>query len=263
MTQGVLRRIGVRRRLRRVRVQPGERRMTVIEHLGDLRRTLIISLAAWLVATLACAVFTQKIIAFLIGPLKTVLAGHHSVVKGPIIYSPTELFTIPFKVAMLGGLLLSLPIVLWQVWRFAAPGLRPVERRFAGPFVASALILFASGACLAYLLMPVWLNLLIAFIGGNATYFPDLNQYLSFLTTVMLAFGVTFELPVVIVLLGMLGIVNSRWLRRRRKLVWVVIIIAANVVTPGADPFTPLLLAVPLIALFELSILVLSKPLRR
>lgn len=263
MAQGVLGRLRIRRRLQPAPVEPDERRMTVVEHLSDLRRVLIVSLIAWLVATVGCAVFTQKIIAILIIPLKSVLAGHHSVVKGPIIYSPTEFFTIPFKVAMLGGLIVALPIILWQLWTFVSPGLRAVERRFAAPFIASALLLFAGGACLAYFLMPVWLNLLIAFIGGNATYFPDLNQYLSFLTTVMLAFGITFELPIAIVLLGLLGIVNSRWLRRRRKVVWVVVIIAAYVVTPGADPFTPLLLAVPLLALFELSVLLLAKPLHR
>ncbi len=263
MAQGVLGRLRIRRHLQPARPEPDERRMTVVEHLQDLRRVLIVSLIAWLVATVGCAIFTQKLIAFLIIPLKSVLAGHHSVVKGPIIYSPTEFFTIPFKVAMLGGLIVSLPIVLWQLWTFVSPGLRAVERRFAAPFIVSALLLFAGGACLAYFLMPVWLNLLIAFIGGNATYFPDLNQYLSFLTTVMLAFGITFELPVAIVLLGLLGIVNSRWLRRRRKFVWVVVIIAAYVVTPGADPFTPLLLAIPLLALFELSVFVLAKPLHR
>jgi sec-independent protein translocase protein TatC len=237
--------------------------MPLAGHLLDLRRVLIISLAAWFAATVVCAIFTQKIIAILIAPLKEVLAGHHSLVKGPIIYSPTDFFTIPFKVAMLGGFVLSLPIILWQVWTFVSPGLRRVERRFAGPFIVSALVLFAAGACLVYFLMPVWLNLLMAFIGSNATYFPDLNDYLSFLTTLMLAFGVTFELPVVLVILGLLRIVSSGWLRRRRKFVWIVIIIIANLVTPGVDPFTPMLLATPLIALFELSILVLAKVFHR
>jgi sec-independent protein translocase protein TatC len=263
MALGVLGHLRERRSPRPLTPAPDERRMTVAEHLQDLRRVLIVSLIAWGVATGVSAVFTQRVIAFLEVPLRSVLPQHNHVLTGPIVTGPTELFTIPLKVAMIGGLLLSLPIILWQVWTFVAPGLRPAERRFAGPLIVSALLLFAGGACLAYFLMPIWLNILIGFIGGNATYFPDLNQYLSFLTTIVFAFGVTFELPVVIVLLGLLGLVSSGWLRRRRKLVWVVIIIGANVVTPGADPFTPLLLAIPLIALFELSILVLAKPLHR
>jgi sec-independent protein translocase protein TatC len=103
----------------------------------------------------------------------------------------------------------------------------------------------------------------MAFIGSNATYFPDLNDYLSFLLTGMLAFGVTFELPIVVVLLGLVGIVSSGWLRRRRKMVWVIIIIVANLATPGVDPFTPMLLATPLIALYELSTFVLAKVFHR
>jgi sec-independent protein translocase protein TatC len=111
--------------------------------------------------------------------------------------------------------------------------------------------------------MPLWLNLLTTIVGNNAIFFPDLNQYLSFLTLLIVAFGVTFELPVVIILLGLLGIVSSGWLRRHRKAIWIVILIAANLVTPGADPFTPMMLAIPLIGLFELSVVILAKPLRR
>ena len=125
------------------------------------------------------------------------------------------------------------------------------------------LLLFAAGACLAYFLMPLWLNLLTAIVGNNAVFFPDLDQYLSFLTLLIVAFGVTFELPVVIVLLGLLGVVSSAWLRRRRRMVWLVVVIGAELVTPGVDPVTPLFLALPLIGLFELSVLILAKPLRR
>jgi sec-independent protein translocase protein TatC len=111
--------------------------------------------------------------------------------------------------------------------------------------------------------MPFWLNLLTSIVGNNAIFFPDLNQYLSFLSLLIVAFGVTFELPVVLVLLGLLGVISSAWLRRRRKVAWAVIVLSAELVTPGVDPFTPLLLAIPLVGLYELSILVLAKPLRR
>jgi sec-independent protein translocase protein TatC len=111
--------------------------------------------------------------------------------------------------------------------------------------------------------MPLWLNLLTSIVGSNAIFFPDLNQYLSFLTLLIVAFGVTFELPVVVVLLGLLGVISAGWLRRRRKLAWGGLVLGAELVTPGVDPFTPLFLAIPLVGLFELSILVLAKPLRR
>ncbi len=242
---------------------PDERRMTVVEHLQELRRVLIVSLIAWALGTAVASVFNHALVSILEYPLVGVLHKQNHLISKPIITSPTELVTIPVKVAVVGGLILALPVVLWQLWTFVSPGLRPVERRFALPFILSALILFAAGSCLAYFLMPLWLNLLTSIVGNNAIFFPDLNQYLSFLVLVIVAFGVTFELPIVIVLLGLLGIVNSSWLRRRRKLVWVVLIIGAELVTPGVDPVTPLFLAIPLVGLFELSILVLAKPLHR
>ncbi len=240
-----------------------ERRMTTVEHLEVLRRVLIVCLISWAAATTVAAVFNHLLLSVLEYPLTRLLAQHNHLLPKPIITSPTELVTIPIEVAMVGGLVLALPVILWQLWTFVAPGLRPAERRFALPFILSALILFAGGGCIAYFLMPLWLNLLTSIVGNNAVFFPDLGQYLSFLALVIVAFGVTFELPVVIVLLGLLGLVSSASLRRRRKIAWLVIVVAAELVTPGVDPFTPLFLAIPLLGLFELSLLILAKPLHR
>ena len=241
-----------------------DRRMTIVEHLEELRRVLIIAGGAWLVCTVVAFVFNGFLIGILLRPLKQVLASNDHLLGGEAIFtSPTEGLTVPIKVAAIAGFILALPVILWQVWVFVSPGLRPVERRFAGPFLASALVLFAAGACFAYFVMPVGLNFLATFLNGNAVYFPDINEYLSFLVLLIVVFGVTFELPVVIVLLGLLGIVSSRTLRRRRKAAWILILIAANLVTPGADPFTPMFLAIPLVVLFEASVLVLDKALKR
>jgi sec-independent protein translocase protein TatC len=196
-------------------------------------------------------------------PLFDVLGKGNHLSHVPIVTSPTEPLTIPLKVSAAVGLVGALPIVVWQLWTFVSPGLRPAERRFAGPFIASTLVLFLMGAAFAYFVMPIGLNFLAGFLGGNATFLPDLNAYLSFFTLLIVIFGVTFELPVAIVLLGVLGIVSSRRLRKWRKGIWVGIIFAAFVVTPGADPFTPTALLIPLIALFEASILVLDRVLKR
>ena len=111
--------------------------------------------------------------------------------------------------------------------------------------------------------MPIGLGFLAGFLGNNAIYFPDIDQYLSFFLLLVVIFGVTFEMPVVLVLLGVLRIISSRWLRERRKVAIVLIIAASAIVTPGADPFTPTALAIPLMLLYEASILVLSKVFRR
>jgi sec-independent protein translocase protein TatC len=234
-----------------------ERRMTIVEHLEELRRVLIICSIAWVVTTVVAFVFHGAIIEFLLHPLTTVLSKTNNHITS------TAVFTIPIKISAIVGLVGALPIVLWQVWGFVSPGLRPVEKRFVGPFMASALLLFAAGTAFAYFVMPIGLNFLATFLGSSAVYLPDINSYLSFLLLLIVAFGVTFELPVVIILLGLLGIVSSRLLRRKRKGIWVGIIIGALVVTPGADPYTPTALFVPLIVFFEVSILILAKVFKR
>jgi sec-independent protein translocase protein TatC len=241
-----------------------ERRMTIVEHLEELRRVLIISSIAWLVTTTAAFIFHGAIFDFLLHPLTSVLIKTNNHITSTAVFgSPTEGLTIPIKISAIVGVIGALPIVLWQVWTFVSPGLRPVERKFVGPFIASALLLFAAGAAFAYFVMPIGLNFLATFLGSSAVYLPDINSYLSFLLLLIIAFGVTFELPVVVIMLGLLGIVSSRLLRRKRKGIWVGIIIGALIVTPGADPYTPTALFVPLIIFFEASILILDKVFRR
>ncbi|MEO8899708.1 MAG: twin-arginine translocase subunit TatC [Candidatus Dormibacter sp.] len=238
--------------------------MTIVEHLEELRRVLIISAIAWLVATVAAFVFHGAIFEFLLHPLSTVLSKTNNHLTSTAIFtSPTEGLTIPIKISAIVGIIGALPVILWQLWGFVSPGLRPVERKFVGPFIASAFLLFAAGAAFAYFVMPIGLNFLATFLGSSAVYLPDINSYLSFLILLIVAFGVTFELPVVIILLGLLGITSSRKLRSQRKVIWVGIIIAALIVTPGADPYTPTALFIPLIIFFEASILILDKALKR
>jgi sec-independent protein translocase protein TatC len=240
-----------------------EKRMTIVEHLEELRRVLIVSLLAWTATTILAFVFHDQVLRLLEHPLFDVLGKGNHLSRVPIVTSPTEPLTIPLKVSAAVGFIGALPIVVWQLWTFVSPGLRPVERRFAGPFIASTLLLFLFGAAFAYFVMPIGLNFLAGFLGGNATFLPDLNAYLSFFTLLIVIFGVTFELPVAIVLLGVLGIVSSRRLRKWRKGIWVGIIFAAFIVTPGADPFTPTALLIPLIIPFEASVLVLDKVFKR
>jgi sec-independent protein translocase protein TatC len=241
-----------------------DRRMTIIEHLEELRRVLMISAGAWVVATTGCFFFRNWLFDFLERPIKTVLRNQHQhLTPTPIITQVTEPLTIPLKVSAIAGFAVALPIILWQVWTFVSPGLKPAERKFAWPFIVSAVILFAAGGAFAYFVMPIGLNFLAGFLGSNATFLPDLNSYLTFFTILIVIFGATFELPIAILLLGMLGIVSSRMLRSRRKGIWVGIVFVALVVTPGADPFTPTALFIPLIVLFEASILILDKVMKR
>ncbi|MGA8667775.1 MAG: twin-arginine translocase subunit TatC [Candidatus Dormiibacterota bacterium] len=242
-----------------------ERRMTIVQHLEELRRVLIWVMAAWIVGTAVAFIFNGFFLSLLLQPLRTVLHNSHSIIPGDraIILNPTEGITIPLKISAVVGVILALPIILWQTWNFVSPGLRPKERKFVGPFIASALLLFAGGAVFAYFVMPLGLNFLANFLSGNAVYFPDLNNYIGFFLIIIFIFGITFEIPVVLILLGLLGFVSSKKLKSWRKVAYVVIIIAALVITPGADPFTPTLLTIPLLLLYEASIIVLQRIFRR
>ena len=236
--------------------------LPLIRHLTDLRRVLLVSGGAWIAGTVAAFFVNGLLLSVLLRPLHTVLA-RGSPISTAIITSPTEGLAVPMKVAAIAGLVIALPVVLWQVWTFIAPGLTRRERRVAAPLVASSLLLFGAGATFAYFVMPVGLRFLVTFLGSNATYFPDINAYLSFFALLIVAFGVTFELPIVVLLLGIARITSSQALRRRRRAIWIGIVAAALVVTPGADPFTPTALFVPLIALFEASVLILARVLHR
>jgi sec-independent protein translocase protein TatC len=221
-----------------------ERRMTIVQHLEELRKVLIWVMGAWIIGTAIAFVFNGFFLGILLHPLHTVLANSHSIIPNDeaIITSPTEGLTVPLKISAVVGIVISLPITLWQIWNFVSPGLRPKERKFV---------------------MPLGLNFLTNFLNGHAVYFPDINSYISFFLIVCFVFGITFEMPVVIVLLGLLGFVSSKKLKSWRKVSYVGIIAVALVITPGADPFTPTALAIPLLLLYEASIIVLQRIFRR
>ncbi|MHB8330115.1 MAG: twin-arginine translocase subunit TatC, partial [Acidimicrobiales bacterium] len=158
------------------------------------------------------------------------------------------------KIAAYGGLFLALPVILWELWRFVTPGLHAREKRYVVPFVAASLTLFSSGAALAYLTFPHALRFLEN-VGGPSLgrlYGPD--QYLGLMMALIAVFGLTFEFPVVLVALELVGVLEPSTLASHRRWALVLIVVAAAVITPSGDPFSMLALAVPLYALYELSI---------
>jgi sec-independent protein translocase protein TatC len=235
-----------------------ERRMTVIEHLEELRRVLIISLIAWALATIIGFIISGFVLQIVLGPVKHVLG------PGKPLYftAPIDKFFLYFKIGIFAGFILASPIILWQVWTFIAPGLHRNERRFALGFVGSAVLLFALGIGFAFFAMPIALRFLIGFGTSDVVYLPIASSYINFVLILIAIFGVTFELPLAMTMLGLAGIVSARFLSRNRFKFWLGIFTGANIVTPGVDPFTPTLLTLPLIILFEASVLVI-RALRR
>jgi sec-independent protein translocase protein TatC len=239
--------------------------MTLVEHLEDLRRVILICLVAWVGATTVAFIFNHELIYLLERPLELALShrtyspfGDHLIVTSPI-----EGLTIPFNVAAAAGIVASFPVIAWQLWTFVAPGLQRRERHLIGPFIAASLVCFGLGAAFAYLIMPIGLAFLSTFLGSDAVYLPDLGAYLTFFGLVIVIFGVTFEMPVVLCLLGAFGIISSKKLSHWRLKAYFIIVAVSLIITPGADPFTPTFLSVALILLYELSVLIIRHALRR
>jgi sec-independent protein translocase protein TatC len=223
--------------------------MSVIEHLEALRRALIISLIAWAIATVLAFFVSSRVITFLI-----TRAGLHNA----IYLQPAGGILNELKVAMYIGVILAGPVVIQQVWWFVSPGLHPRERRFVLPLVSATIVFFLMGVGVAVFALPLYLNVLNRFAPPDVTYLPDLSQFLSFVLLMVIGFGIVFELPVVLFVLGMLRIVNTRWLYKRRAYFFLGLGLIANFLTPGADPFTPLIMFVPLYLFFEGTALLLK-----
>jgi sec-independent protein translocase protein TatC len=225
--------------------------MTLIEHLEELRRVLIVSLICWVVGSVVGIAASGFVIDLLVRPLGYLHQPLH-------YFSPMGYFTIHLKVGLFVGLVLALPAVLHQIWTFVAPGLKPGERRFAAPLLVSSIALFAMGGALAYFFLYIAVRIIGAVSHDSSlVFFPEAGAYIGFVVILMLAFGLTFEFPVALVLGALIGLVKSTWLRAHRPHAIFAICAVGYLVTPGVDPITPLALIIPLLLLFEVSILVI------
>jgi sec-independent protein translocase protein TatC len=254
--------------LRRRRRDPTST-MTVVEHLDELRRRLIISVAAVAVASVAGWFLYTPVFNLLSDPFCDFIREVPQLAQNPrdpcrLVYlSVTEPFTMKIKLVMFIGFALALPVVLYQLWRFVTPGLTSRERRFAIPFVLASVALFALGAWLAVLTLPKALSFLLGFAGTERlTAVVSIARYISFLIFLILAFGVAFELPVLLMSLTVVGVLSSAKLREWRRYSYLLIAVASAVITPSQDWFTMTAIMVPLILFYELSIL-LSRVLKR
>ena len=234
---------------------PVEDRMTVMEHLVELRSRLIKSAMAIAVGAIACWFLYDWLFDILIGPYCDVLEQEQDQEECLLIQTnPLGGLSVRFTLAGYGGLALAMPVVLWQVWRFIAPGLHQHEKRYAIPFVAFGALLFALGVALAYWSLPRALEFLIDIGGPNLTAFFEPEQYLSFVVKMMIAFGIGFQFPIVLIFLQLAGILHNKTLRKGRRFAIVGIVILVAVVTPSGDPITLLALSIPMYLFYEISI---------
>lgn len=229
--------------------------MTLIEHLEELRSRLFKVTLAFGVGCIVAWFVYDPLLAALTEPLKDLPAAGEFTSGKLITMAPTEAFFVRLKITAFSAFFLALPVILWQLWRFVTPGLHSHEKRYVIPFVLVSMALFASGIWLAFVTLPQALSVLSGFAGEELVLVPRASDYLSFLMVLMMAFGFSFEFPVVLLGLVMAGVLSSDSLRKARQTAWVIIVIASAVITPTTDPITMLLLAVPMALLYEGTIL--------
>jgi sec-independent protein translocase protein TatC len=233
-----------------------EKKLPLTAHLQELRKRLILSFIAIGIGFFVCYALKEYLFNILSSPLinpKVMPSG------GSLIFtSVSEAFFTYMKVAFIAGLMLTSPFILYQIWAFVAPGLYQKEKRYVVPFVLGGSLFFIMGILFGYFIaMPTIFKFLLGYATDFIKPMPSMKEYLSFSIKFLLVFGLVFEFPVVLVLLAKIGVINAKMLARQRKYAILLIFIFAAVMTPP-DIISQVIMALPLIGLYELSIL-LSK----
>lgn len=230
--------------------------MTLLEHLRELRTRLSRAALALVLGAVVGYIVFPDVLRVLVGPFcqaQAILAPEASC--NLVALRPLEPFSVRMKTAVVTGLFIAGPVIFYQLWRFITPGLTPAERRLALPFVVLSQVMFAVGIAFAYLVIPQGLRILLGLAGPQVDTFLSVDEYLSFFLTTSIAFGLVFELPLVLTFLAMVGVVTSAGLRRARPYSIVAIFVVAAFVTPTTDAVTLFLMAGPMYLFYELSIL--------
>ena len=227
--------------------------MSLIDHLQELRKRLIIAIAAVVICSTACYFWSQELIHLITAP------------AGKLYYmNPAEAFFTYLKVSFFAGFLLALPIIMYQMWAFIVPALTKQERKVSSVLVPSSVLLFFVGLAFSYfLVLPAGIRFFVGFASEDLQPLFSVGQYLSFVISFLLPFGVIFELPLFLFVLAKMGIISSDYLIRKRKLMLVMSFVIGAVISPTPDVFSQTMVAVPLLVLYEISILVVKHILRK
>ena len=225
--------------------------MSLVDHLTELRNRIIWSILAVLAGAVIGFLASESVIAFLKSPLPT---------DKPLIYlSIGDPFAIRIRISIIIGIILAMPVILWHVWRFIAPGLTASERRAILPWIPAALFFFALGVGIAYIVLPFAAIFLLSFQTPDLQALLSAREYFDFVSTLFLAFGLLMEFPILLVGLSRVGIVTSERLRRSRRAIILGIAVFSAVATPGGDLVSPTVLGLTLYILFEGTILVIRR----
>jgi sec-independent protein translocase protein TatC len=230
--------------------------MTMVEHLEELRRRLMVVIAAIAVAAVVGFLVSETVLDILREPLPDEF-------QTLFFTSPAGAFVARLKIAGFVGVALAMPVIMYELYKFVTPGLLPGERRLLWPFLVVGVGLFALGVVIGYLILPLALTFLFGFAGEGIEPLPTIEEYIGFVTTLLIVFGLMLQFPVVLFVLSRLGIVTPRWLASRRRWAILIIAIVSAVSTPGGDPFSMVVLALLMYGLFEATLIVVRSVQRR
>ena len=224
--------------------------MSILGHLEELRRRLIQVVIAVLGAAVIGFIFSGAVLDILRAPLPDAYENLY-------FTNPADAFSAQLKIAGFLGIAMAMPVILFHAWRFVTPGLTPRERRFVWPVMLAALALFALGVAVGFAVIPYALNFLLGFARPGLEPLLTVDGYIGFVTTMMLAFGLVLEFPIVLIGLARVGVLSHRRLAAQRRWAILAIVLFAIVLTPGGDPISPLILSGVMFLLFESSLLVI------
>lgn len=229
-----------------------------MEHLRELRMRIVRSLLAVVVGTIVILATYDPIKRFLTQPYRNLCSTNPDFNCDGSLFAlgPLDGFSARMKVAAYGGLIMALPVVLWQIWQFIVPALSKKEKKYAVPFISSSIVLFIAGGTLAYWTLDKALEFLISWSGSDVNQAYQITKYISLVTFMMLAFGVGFLSPVLLVFLQLANIVQPRTLIKQWRIAIMLIFVASAAITPSGDPFSLMALSGPLTILYLLSVLV-------
>ena len=228
-------------------------KMPLFQHLEELRTRLLICCLAVGIGFVGCYFFSSRIFEILMRPWINAMPPGQ---PAKLIYTaPHEAFFVYMKVSFIAGTLLAAPVILWQVWKFVAPGLYENEKRYMLPVILSSSLCFISGVLFGYfVVIPVAFKFFASFSSEYITPMLRTTEYLAFANKMLLCFGIAFQLPVFAFFLAKMGVLSADYLKRKRKWAIVLVFVAAAVLTPSPDIVSQLLMAMPLLVLYEASV---------
>jgi sec-independent protein translocase protein TatC len=240
----------------RAKVSSPDDTMTLTEHLAELRTRIIRSLLAVVVGVIVLLASYDQVLAFMRKPYDQLCDQKPELTCDLNFLGPLEGFTTRLTICTYGGIILAMPVIMWQLWRFIVPALHAKEKKYAIPFILSSVGLFLLGGAVAYFTLTPALDFLISWAGTGVKANFQVSKYVSLFGLMIAAFGVTFEFPVLLVFLQIVGVLTPQTLLKQWRYATLVIFVIAAVITPSGDPYSMMALAVPMMLFYLISVVI-------